>query len=103
MRVLKKARFDEAGKHYPNEAKALDDIYRILKSTDFQTPDDLKKQFGSLDRFRYRKKWWIIDVGGNRLRILAMIDFGKQLLFVKHIVDHKNYDRLIAVYRSHPE
>jgi mRNA interferase HigB len=44
-------------------------------------------------------KWWVLDVGGNRLRMIACIRFRQNRLFVKHIVTHAEYDRLCDRYR----
>ncbi|ENA1737023.1 type II toxin-antitoxin system HigB family toxin [Yersinia ruckeri] len=103
MRVISKKPFDEAGKLFPNDATALDDIYKVLHTERFLTPDHLKARFRSLDRFKYRQKWWVIDIGGNNLRIIAYIKFETQNVFIKHIVTHKEYDRLTDYYRRTPE
>lgn len=29
-----------------------------------------EKRFASLDRMKYREKWWVIDVGGGNLRVM---------------------------------
>ena len=103
MRIISKKPFDEAARRYPNDALALDATYRTLHSERFITPDHLKAQFGSLDRFKYRQKWWVIDIGGNNLRLIAYIKFETQNVFVKHIVTRKEYDRLTDYYRRTPE
>ncbi|MBB1440939.1 type II toxin-antitoxin system HigB family toxin, partial [Shewanella sp. SG41-4] len=56
--------------------------------------------FGSLDNFKYKDKWWIIDIGGNNLRMLAFIEFRHNRIYVKHIVTHKEYDLLCKKYRK---
>ncbi|WP_455916436.1 type II toxin-antitoxin system HigB family toxin [Pantoea agglomerans] len=103
MRVISRKPFEQAARSYPNDAGALDDTYRVLHTAKFLTPDLLKARFRSLDRFKYRDKWWVIDVGGNNLRIITYIKFETQNLFIKHIVPHKEYDRLTEYYRRNPE
>nr|QFX77440.1 hypothetical protein [Klebsiella pneumoniae] len=41
----------------------------------------MKKRFASLDRMKYREKWWVIDVGGGNLRVmfLLILNVGKSL------------------------
>ncbi len=58
--------------------------------------------FPSLDNFKYRDKWWVLDVGGNQLRIIACIKFRQNRLFVKYIVTHAEYGRLCERYRRGP-
>lgn len=59
-----------------------------LKPTWFNSPDELRTVFPSLDNFKYRSKWWVFDVGGNNLRVLAFIQFVNQRIYIKHIVTH---------------
>jgi mRNA interferase HigB len=44
-------------------------------------------------------KWWIINIGGNHLRLIAYIQFLQNRIFVKHIVTYKEYDDLCHQYR----
>ncbi|EDT2962815.1 cytoplasmic protein [Salmonella enterica subsp. enterica] len=103
MHVVSRAPFDEAVKNFPNDAIALDDTYRVLKRLRANSPDELKQYFGSLDRMKYREKWWIIDIGGNNLRMIFFADFERGKIFIKHIVTHSEYDKLIKYYREHKE
>lgn len=103
MHIISRAPFDEAAKRYPNDALALIDIYKSLKRSNFRHPDEMKKIFSSLDRMKYRSRWWVIDVGGNNLRIIFYADFDAGRLFIKHIVSHATYDKLMKKYREQPE
>ncbi|EIP3952766.1 type II toxin-antitoxin system HigB family toxin [Salmonella enterica] len=103
MHVVSRAPFDDAAKNFPNDAIALDDTYRVLKRVRANSPDELKQYFGSLDRMKYREKWWVIDIGGNNLRMMFFVDFERGKIFIKHIVTHAEYDRLTKFYREHKE
>lgn len=70
MHVISRRPFDNAAKDFPNHTLALDAVYKILKSTVYQNPDALREEFPSLDKMKYRDKWWVINVGGNHLRVL---------------------------------
>ncbi|WP_292275044.1 type II toxin-antitoxin system HigB family toxin [Marinobacter sp.] len=65
---------------------------------DFSTPSELKAVFPSLDNFKYKDKWWVLDVGGNNLRVLAFIQFVNKRMYIKHIVNHADYDKLTKKY-----
>jgi mRNA interferase HigB len=73
VHVISRAPFDEAARHYPNDAAAIDDTYRVLKRVVAKKPDELKRYFNSLDRMKYREKWWVIDIGGNNLRMMFLL------------------------------
>lgn len=98
MHVISRKPFADAIKKYPNDAAAIENTYNVLKRGEF-TPDALKAVFSSLDNFKYKDKWWIIDIGGNNLRVLAFIEFRHNRIYVKHIVTHKEYDVLCKKYR----
>lgn len=99
MHVIAKKMFNDAKAKYPNDAGAIDDLYRLLNSGKFSEPAELKKSIPSLDNFKYKDKWWVIDIGGNNLRMIAFIEFRHNRLFVKHIVNHADYDRLTQRYK----
>jgi len=100
MHVIKKQVFDEAAARFPNEKTAINDAFRVLRSGTFRTPDELTQIFPSLDNFKYKDKLYVIDIGGNNLRIMALIFFRNQKFYVKHIVTHAEYDKLCKRYRK---
>lgn len=99
MHVISKKPFVDAMKQYPNDAVAIEATYSVLSRGEFKTPEALKVVFKSLDNFKYKDKWWVIDVGGNNLRLIAFIEFRHNRMFVKHIVTHAEYDELCKKYR----
>jgi len=101
MRIFKKSAFDGAARLYPNDASALDVTYRLLDKSTAATACELKQMFSSLDRFTHRQGWYVIDIGGNNLRLIAAIDFDKQLIFVKHIYTHAQYTKANKWYHTH--
>lgn len=91
--------FLEATLKYPDKKNAILDVYKILRKGVFKNPEELRRIFPSLDNFKYKDKWWIINIGGNSLRLMAFIQFTQNRIYVKHIVDHVEYDRLCSTYR----
>jgi mRNA interferase HigB len=100
MHVISRKPFKDAAQRYPNQMNAIDHVYAVLRKGDFKSPDELKRVFPSLDYFKYRKKWWIIDIEGNTLRLLAFIEFRDNRMYVKHIVTHAEYDKLCKKYAT---
>lgn len=74
-----------------------------MREKDFASPVELRSVFPSLDNFKYRNKWWVLDVGGNNLRVIAYINFVNKRFYVKHIVTHAEYDKLTRYYRENKE
>jgi len=99
VNVISRKPFNDAAQKYPNERAALIEMYKVLTKIDFHTPDELKAVFPSLDNFKYKDKWWILDVGGNNLRLILFIQFVNKRMYIKHIVSHAEYDKLTDKYR----
>lgn len=100
MHVISKKPFMEAAKKYPDDRGSIIDVYNVLRKGTFETPQALKEIFASLDNFKYKDKWWVIDIGGNNLRLMTAILFTTQKVFVKHIVTHSEYDKLTQRYKK---
>lgn len=100
MNVLTKKPFNDAAVKYPNDKAALLEMFKVLQKTDFATPQEMKEVFPSLDNFKYKDKWWVLDVGGNNLRVLAFVQFVNKRMYIKHIVNHADYDKLTDKYRK---
>jgi len=100
MHVISRRPFFEAAKRYPNSRVAIEDCYRVLKNGTFENPEALRRVFPSLDNFKYRDRWWVIDISGNHLRLMAFIEFKYNRLYVRHIVTHAEYDKLTEKYRK---
>lgn len=98
MHVISRKPFADAAKKYPNHALALQSLYKTLKNNNFTDPLGMKNVFPSLDNFKYKDKWYVIDIGGNHLRLMAFIELRDNRIFVKHIVTHSEYDKLCKKY-----
>ncbi|KKK50825.1 hypothetical protein LCGC14_3121150 [marine sediment metagenome] len=98
MHVISRRPFNDASRKHPNDAAAIEATYKSLKNGQFHTPEDLKALFPSLDNFKYKDKWWVINIGGNNLRLIAFIEFRDSRMYVKHIATHAEYDKLCKKY-----
>lgn len=98
MHVISRKPFNDAANKFPNFAASIDSLYKSLKNNSFSTPLEMKNMYPSLDNFKYKDKWWVLDIGGNNLRLIAFIEFRDNRMFVKHIVSHAEYDKLCSKY-----
>lgn len=98
MNVISKKPFNDAAKKYPNDRVALLEMFKVLHKAEFSSPEELKAVFPSLDNFKYKDKWWVLDAGGNNLRVIAFIQFVNKRMYIKHIVNHSDYDKLTKKY-----
>ena len=100
MHVISKRPFVEVAQLYPNDRGALITMYKVLSKTVFANPEELRAVYPSLDNFKYKGRWWVFDVGGNNLRVIAFIHFVNHRIYIKHILTHADYDKLIDKHRK---
>lgn len=89
MHVITKKRIIEAKNKYPNCASALDGWYAVVNKNHFFNFAELKQTFNSVDKVNNK---YVFDIGGNKLRLIASIHFDRQKLYIRAILDHKEYD-----------
>ena len=90
MHIITQKRIWDAKKKYPQSASALEGWYRIIKKNRFNNFAELKKSFNSVDK---TEESYIFDLGGNKLRLIAIIHFQRQKIYIRHILTHKEYDK----------
>jgi len=73
------------------EAKApLSAWHTICDKTDFENFAHLKTAFGSIDKVG---KLTVFDVGGNKWRLITIINYTTHKIYVRDVLTHDQYDR----------
>jgi mRNA interferase HigB len=96
--IAQKALKDAAGK-FPEHKVELAALGLTVAKGYFKTPEALRAQVPSLDNFKYLDKHYVVDIGHNDLRLIAMIFFDSQKFYIRHIFTHREYDMFIANWR----
>lgn len=68
----------------------LEDWYYKARRVSAAHFAELKRTFGSAD---YVDGLTIFDVGGNHYRLVAIIHYDKQRIYVRRVMMHSEYDR----------
>ncbi|WP_271194971.1 type II toxin-antitoxin system HigB family toxin [Pseudomonas turukhanskensis] len=90
MHVITQKRIWLAKAKWPMAANALDTWYRLIKAgnpTDFA---EMKRVFPATDKVGAQH---VFDIGGNKLRLIAIVQYRAQKLFIQHVLDHCEYDK----------
>lgn len=90
MHIITQKRIWDAKKKYPESANALDGWYRIIRKNRFNNFAEIKKSFNSMDKV---EDLYVFNIGGNKLRLIAIIHFQRQKVYIRHIITHKEYDK----------
>lgn len=91
MHVISQKRIWEAKERYKESASALDAWYRIAKASTFESFAQLKAAFPSVDKVGDQ---YVFDVGGNKLRILANVEFRQGKIFIRQVLTHAEYSKV---------
>ena len=90
MRVVSKRRIREFGTRFPKAVEPLKHWANVVQAAAWKNPGALKAEFGSAD---FVGDLTVIDVGGNKYRLIAFVHDFRQIVFVKQILTHEEYDQ----------
>ncbi len=62
----------------------------MVRFAAWQSSVDVRDSFGDSDRVGERT---VFNIAGNRYRLIAFISFRQQIVYVKAILTHREYDK----------
>ena len=71
--------------------------YRIVRGSGFVSFAEVRRAFNSAD---YVPPYVVFDVAGNHFRVVTVIHFNRQKLYIREVFTHAEYDRWSKTYRS---
>jgi mRNA interferase HigB len=95
MRLIKRKVLDEFGTRYPQARGPLEHWYHLVKAGNWKGPADVKRVFGVSVDF-VAKNRAVFDVKGNEYRLIAEINYHTQVVFIRFVGTHSEYDRVNA-------
>lgn len=91
MRVISKKRIREfAQGNLKSAAEPLIRWASAVKESSWANPAELKAAFGTAD---FVRDLTVFNIGGNKYRLIAFVDYRRQIVYVKSILTHKQYDQ----------
>ena len=90
MHVISRKPLRDFWTRHPDSETALARWFKVMERTDFHTFDELRAAFPSADQVG---DWTVFNIGGNKYRLIAYIRFEKQILYIKAVLTHKDYDK----------
>lgn len=89
MRIISKRRIREFAKRFPKAAEPLKHWANAVQSAAWSDPGALKAGFGSAD---FVGDLTVFNVGGNKYRLIAFVHYRRQIVYIKRILTHEEYD-----------
>jgi mRNA interferase HigB len=90
VRVISNKRLVDFAALHPDATVALKVWRKCVESNPIAHFANLKALFRSVDRVG---RFCVFDICGNRYRLIAAVHFDRQMLFVRHLFTHAEYDR----------
>jgi mRNA interferase HigB len=89
MRVISRKKLRTFGKTHAKANDGLNAWYATVGKTQFADLDELKQAFPQVD---YVKPFHVFNIGRG-YRLIAAIHFNRQIVFIRHVMTHAEYDR----------
>jgi mRNA interferase HigB len=94
MRVISRRRLREFWQSRKHDAgiaeKTCSAWFKLAKNADWPNLAAVRQTFASADRVG---NCIVFDVGNNRFRLIARLNFRREIVYVLRIMDHAEYDR----------
>jgi len=90
MHVITQKRIWEAMKAWPQSSTALESWFRIMKISEPKDFAAMKATFPATDKVG---RHHVFDIGGNKIRLIAIVHYQAKRVYIRDILDHKEYDK----------
>lgn len=75
---------------YPNSESSLSAWYKIARKAKWQNIVDVRQDYPHADLVG---RFVVFNIAGNHYRLVAEIHFESQLVLIRHILTHVEYDK----------
>lgn len=90
MHIITRSRLKEFWKKHPDSKTSLRLWFTLTTAADWQNFVELRQTFPSADQVR---NFTVFNIGGNKYRLVAFVDYTYQKVFIRHVLTHAEYDR----------
>ncbi len=90
MQVVGRELIDEFIKQHQDSERPLNRWLSHAQGSDWDNFTKLKETFGSAD---YYKGATIFDIGGNKFRLIARINYTTHRIVIDYVMTHQEYDQ----------
>ena len=90
MHVISRKALREFADDHKDAERPLDDWYRTTKRLRWTSLVDVRKTYPHADAV---DKFTVFNIGGNKYRLAAQIDYRTGKVYVRHVMTHEEYSR----------
>ena len=95
MVIISKTVLAEFSGIHADSIEALNSWYEKTKKADWNSLNDIKKTFNSVDYVGHDR--YVFNIKGNHYRLVAMIFFNIRTVFIRFVGTHAEYDKIDCV------
>ncbi|MGM0619833.1 MAG: type II toxin-antitoxin system HigB family toxin [Bacteroidota bacterium] len=92
MRIVTFKRIREFSNNYKDAKIALEDWYFKTTKSKWHNLSDIRKTFNSADYVGNNR--FVFNIKGNQYRLVAIIIFASQKVYIRFIGTHEEYNRI---------
>ena len=92
MRIIAHRMIVKYSEQHIDAKIALDSWYRTVKVADWRNLQDIKNMFNSVDSVGNKR--YVFNIKGNNYRLVGKILFVQQIIYIRFIGTHKEYDEI---------
>mgnify|MGYP003598261894 FL=1 len=92
MRIFTEQALKEYAENHPDSKVALQEWTTIVKRSKWTCLADIKKTFNSVDNVG--NQHYVFNIKGNNYRLVVVIKFTIQFVYIRFIGTHADYDKL---------
>jgi mRNA interferase HigB len=90
MKIISNSALRAFAAEHPQADAPLKGWRRSVEKNRYANWSDLKASFNSVDRVG---DLVVFDIGGNKYRLISYIRFRKQIVYIKAVLTHQEYDK----------
>ena len=90
MHIISRKKLKEFALKYPDAEAPLEAWYRTAKRASWQSLAEVRSNYPHADPVG---TCTVFNIGGNKYRLISKIYYDDQVILVKHILTHSEYDK----------
>ena len=95
MRIIAKSTLVAYYTKNPQSKAALEDWYEKTKEAEWNSFADIKRTFNSVDSVGNKR--YVFNIKGNDYRLVVLILFTPQRVYIRFVGNHSEYDKITDV------
>lgn len=94
MRIIARKTLKDYGVREPAAKKELDAWFAEAKHAKWKTPAEIKAKYANASILKNQRV--VFNICGNNYRLIVRINFKFEIIYIRFVGTHKEYDRINA-------